>query len=48
MAVTTVPPPAIRLRPYNVAFALTCAVLLALMGISYLFLTRTGDTIRPS
>jgi len=37
-----------RLRTYNFAFALTGAVLLALMGMSYLFLTRTGDTIPPS
>lgn len=36
------------LTPYNVSFALTCSLLLALMGISYLFLTRSGDTIRPS
>lgn len=48
MAVTTASRPASRLRSYNLAFALTCAVLLALMGISYQFLTRTGDTIRPS
>jgi hypothetical protein len=37
-----------RLLAYNLAFALTGAVLLALMGMSYLFLTRTGDTIPPS
>ena len=37
-----------RLLAYNLAFALTAAVLLALMGMSYLFLTRTGDTIPPS
>jgi hypothetical protein len=37
-----------RLLVYNLAFALTGAVLLALMGMSYLFLTRTGDTIAPS
>ena len=37
-----------RLLAYNLAFALTCAVLLALMGMSYLFLVRTGDTIAPS
>lgn len=37
-----------RLRAYNLAFALTGAVLLTLMGMSYLFLTRTGDTIPPS
>src|SRR4029453_1141179 len=37
-----------RLRAYNLAFALTGAALVALMGISYSFLTRTGDTIRPS
>ncbi len=40
--------PRSRLLAYNVAFVLTGAVLLALMGISYLFLTRTGDTIPPS
>jgi hypothetical protein len=37
-----------RLLAYNLAFALTAALLLALMGASYLFLTRTGDTIPPS
>ena len=37
-----------RLLAYNLAFALTAAVLLALMGMSYLFLTRTGDTMPPS
>jgi hypothetical protein len=37
-----------RLLAYNLAFALTAALLLALMGGSYLFLTRTGDTIPPS
>jgi hypothetical protein len=37
-----------RLLAYNVAFALTGATLLALMGMSYLFLVRTGDTIAPS
>src|SRR5215470_17942880 len=37
-----------RLLAYNLAFALTGAVLLALMGMSYSFLTRTGDTIPPS
>ncbi len=37
-----------RLRGYNLAFALTGAALLALMGMSYSFLTRTGDTIAPS
>lgn len=48
MAVMTMSRPATRLRSYNMAFALTCAALLALMGISYQFLTRTGDTIQPS
>jgi hypothetical protein len=37
-----------RLLAYNLAFALTGVVLLTLMGMSYLFLTRTGDTIPPS
>ena len=37
-----------RLLAYNLAFALTAALLLALMGTSYLFLTRAGDTIPPS
>ncbi len=37
-----------RLLAYNLAFLLTGAVLLALMGMSYSFLTRTGDTIPPS
>lgn len=37
-----------RLLVYNLAFALTGAALLALMGMSYLFLVRTGDTIAPS
>jgi hypothetical protein len=37
-----------RLLAYNLAFLLTAAVLLALMGMSYSFLTRTGDTIPPS
>jgi len=37
-----------RLLAYNLAFALTGAVLLALMGMSYRFLVRTGDTIAPS
>src|SRR5215470_17614218 len=37
-----------RLLAYNLAVLLTGAVLLALMGMSYLFLTRTGDTIMPS
>lgn len=40
--------PRSRLLAYNVAFILTGALLLALMGMSYLFLTRTGDTIPPS
>lgn len=48
MAVMTISRPASRLRSYNLAFALTCAALLTSMGISYQFLTRTGDTIRPS
>ena len=33
---------------YNLAVLLTSAALLALMGMSYSFLTRTGDTIMPS
>ncbi|MGH6926896.1 MAG: hypothetical protein ACREEV_01165, partial [Dongiaceae bacterium] len=37
-----------RLLAYNLAFALTTAILLALMGMSYRFLVRTGDTITPS
>src|SRR4030095_7704720 len=37
-----------RLLAYNLAFLLTAAVRLALMGMSYSFLTRTGDTIPPS
>src|SRR5215475_14332890 len=44
----TVARPRRRLLAYNLAFALTGAVLLALMGMSYSFLTRTGDTIPPS
>jgi hypothetical protein len=40
--------PRSRLLAYNVAFILTGALLLALMGMSYLFLTRTGDSIPPS
>lgn len=38
----------LRLRGYNIAFLLTATLLLALMGMSYRFLTRTGDTIVPS
>src|SRR5215470_4093774 len=37
-----------RLLAYHVSFILACAALLALMGMSYQFLTRTGDTIQPS
>ncbi len=37
-----------RLLAYNLAFLLVGAALLALMGMSYLFLSRTGDTIPPS
>jgi hypothetical protein len=36
------------LRAYNLAFTLTGATLLAVMGMSHSFLTRTGDTIAPS
>jgi hypothetical protein len=45
---TVVARPRRRLLAYNLAFLLTGAMLLALMGMSYLFLTRTGDTIPPS
>lgn len=48
MAVITAPRTRRRYAVHNMAFALTCALLLAIMGMSYLFLTRTGDTIRPS
>src|SRR5262249_60784117 len=37
-----------RLVAYNLAALVTSAALLALMGMSYLFLTRTGDTTMPS
>jgi hypothetical protein len=45
---TTTTRPGGRLRTYNAAFALTCIALLALMGLSYQFLLRTGDIVAPS
>jgi hypothetical protein len=42
------PRPRRWLLAYNLAFVLTSAVLVALMGMSYRFLVRTGDTIAPS
>lgn len=36
------------LRTYNVAFLATAALLLAMMGMSYSFLVRTGETMAPS
>jgi len=45
---TAVARPARRLRTYNIAFSVVCALLLVLMGASYRFLVRTGETTSPS
>jgi len=37
-----------RLQTYNLVFSLTVAVSLALMGLAYTFLVRTGETISPA